>query len=278
MQDSGKALYLSDGKAGLRIESTEPVDFKPGDRLDVTGFPRVADFTLAVEDAVCRRIGHQSPLSPRAVTVDQILTGDYDFLPVAIEGRLLGRSVLGDSQTLALKNGRVVFRALIRQPPGASRVTAPVDSLLRVAGICVTFRDLNDRDLAFRIFIQSASDVTVLQQPPWWTVPKAVVVFSLLVLAITMRGLGWVVILQRRKGSLPKPAAASRPHCEPAGSGLPVPDEGIGDRQVQLHQRRVGEHLRQDRAGSDGERLPLLLDSDASRRTRTRCSANSSVP
>jgi hypothetical protein len=61
LQDA-KTIFLSDGRTGLRIESTEPGGFKPGDRLDVAGFPRVSDYNLTMEDAVCRRIGRQAPL------------------------------------------------------------------------------------------------------------------------------------------------------------------------------------------------------------------------
>lgn len=197
LQDSGKTIYLSDGRTGLRIESAEPAAFKPGDRLDVAGFPRVSDYTLTVEDAVCRRIGSQAPLTPMAATVEQILSGDYDSLPVSIEGRLLGRSVLADSQTLVLKNGRAVFGAFLRQPRGATKLAAPADSVLRVAGICVADKDENEHNQAFRVLLQSAGGVVVVRQPPWWTVPKALVALGVLALAI-LGGLAWVVVLQRQ--------------------------------------------------------------------------------
>jgi PAS domain S-box-containing protein len=201
LQDA-KTIYLSDGKTGLRIESAEPAVFKPGDRLDVAGFPRVSDYTLTVEDAVCRRIGRQAPLTPIPVTVEQILSGDYDSLPVSIEGRLLGRSVLADNQTLVLKNGRAVFGAFIRQPHGATLganglTAAPGGSVLRVAGICVADKDENEHDQAFRVLLQSANDVVIVRQPPWWTVPKALGALGVLALAI-LGVLAWVVVLQRQ--------------------------------------------------------------------------------
>jgi PAS domain S-box-containing protein len=200
LQD-GKTVYLSDGRTGLRVESREPAVFQPGDRLDVAGFPRVSDYALTMEDAVCRRIGSQAPLTPAPVTVEQILSGDYDSLPVSIEGRLLGKSVLADSQTLVLKNG-AVFRAFIRQPraaaPAANALAeAPVGSLLRVAGICVADKDENEHDQAFRVLLPSARDVVIVRQPPWWNVPKALAALGVLALAI-LGVLAWVVVLQRQ--------------------------------------------------------------------------------
>ncbi len=203
LQESARVVYVSDGSTGLRIESAEPVAVKPGDRLDVSGFPRVSDYALTIEDAVCRRLGSHARLTPIPVTAEQILSGDYDSLPVSIEGQLLGRSELADSQTLVLKNGRTVFAAFIRQPRGANKLAAPVGSVLRVAGICEidrdnTYKDINEHQLAFRVLLQSAGDVSVVQQPPWWTIPRTLVVFSALALAI-LGALAWVVVLQRRE-------------------------------------------------------------------------------
>ena len=201
LQD-GATIYLSDGRSGLRIESAEPAAFKRGDRLDVAGFPQVSDYTITVEDAVCRRIGSQAPMTPIPVTVEQILGGDYDSLPVSMEGSLLGGSVLADKQTLVLKKGRAVFRAVIRQAagvmPGANRRAAPpAGSVLRVSGICVADQDENGHNQGFRVLLQSANDVVIVRQPPWWTVPKALGALGILALAI-LGGLAWIVVLQRQ--------------------------------------------------------------------------------
>ncbi|MGC9946595.1 MAG: ATP-binding protein [Bryobacteraceae bacterium] len=195
LQDAGKTIYMSDGRTGLRVESAEPAAFQPGDRLDVAGFPHVSDYTLTVEDAVCRRIGSQAPPTPIPVTVEQVLSGDYDALPVSIQGRLLGRSVLADSLTLVLKKSGVVFGAFIRQPQSATWLAdSPHDSTLRVSGICVSD---SEHERAFRVLLQSAADVKVVRRPPWWTVPKALIALGVLALAI-LGGLAWVVVLQRQ--------------------------------------------------------------------------------
>jgi PAS domain S-box-containing protein len=198
LQDSANIVYLSDGNTGMRVHTAEPASFTPGDRLDVAGFPRASGDTLTMEDAVCRRVGSQAPLTPVPVTVEQILSGDYDSLPVSIEGRLLGKSVLADSQTLVLKNARAVFGAFIRQPLGANGLAeAPVGSVLRVAGICVADTGENEHGQAFRVLLQSANDAAIVRQPPWWTVPKALGALGALALAI-LGVLGWVVVLQRQ--------------------------------------------------------------------------------
>ncbi|HUO27612.1 MAG TPA: ATP-binding protein [Bryobacteraceae bacterium] len=198
LQDSDRTIYVSDRASGVRVHSADPALFQPGDRVDVAGFPRAADYTLTIEDAVCRRIGRQAPVAPSAVTVEQIVDGDYDSRPVSIEGRLLAKSVVADSQTLILKNGGVVFHAVLRRPDGTPVFAAiPADSVLRVSGICVDEKDENEHKQAFRILLQSAGDVAVVRRPPWWTLPKALTLLGVLAV-VMLAGLAWVVVLQRQ--------------------------------------------------------------------------------
>ena len=198
LQDSSKSVYLSDGRTGLHIETTEPVSFKPGDVLDVAGFPRVSDFSLTMEDAICRRIGTQHPAAPLPVSAEELLTGDYDSLPVSVEGTLLAKSLLSGSQALVLKNGRVIFGTFTRESQGASKLTnLAIGSQLRISGICVTGGPENSQNQTFHILLQSASGVRVLSSPPWWTVPKALTALGILAVAI-LGVLAWVVVMQRQ--------------------------------------------------------------------------------
>lgn len=198
LQDSDRRLYVSDGRTGVRIESAAAVAFQPGDRLDVAGFPRFADFTLTVEDAVCRHIGRQKPFDPIPVTAEQVLSGDYDFLPISLEGRLLVKSPASEMQRFVLRSGGVVFRALVRQPAPLNHL-AVIDtgSVVRVAGVCVPDKDETEQNQVFRVLVQSAGDVVVVRRPPWWTVPKALTALGVLAVAF-LGGLAWVLVLQRQ--------------------------------------------------------------------------------
>ena len=198
LQDSAKTLYLSDGRTGLRIDLAEPGAFRPGDRVDAIGFPRISDYALAVEDALCRRTGSQTPLTPAPVTAAQILSGDYDSLPVAIEGRLLEKAVLTDRLSLVLTNSNTPFDAEIHQADGKARLSSlAANSILRVTGICVVVKDETEHNRAFKVLLNSAADIAVVQEPPWWTVPRALAALGVLALAI-LAGLAWLVVLQRQ--------------------------------------------------------------------------------
>ncbi len=146
---------------------------------------------------MCRRIEHQARLVPVPVTAEQILNGDYDSLPVAIQGTVLGSSVLADSQTVVLKDGHVVFAALIHGTGGAAKWAVSPGSVVRVAGICVEDKGENEYNQAFRVLLQAPGDVTVITRPPWWTVRKAMVAVGIL-LVVLLGGLAWVLVLQRQ--------------------------------------------------------------------------------
>ncbi|HTQ53704.1 MAG TPA: ATP-binding protein [Bryobacteraceae bacterium] len=197
LEDAGKKIYLSDGRSGLHVESSEPGSFQPGDRLDVAGFPRVSESSLTLEDAVCRRIGREQPLAPIPVTADQILAGDYDSLPVSVEGRLLGGSSLTGSLNLVLNSGNVVFGVSTGRASAAGLAAIPPGSILRISGICVADKNDQARNQAFRVLLQSAAGVSVIRRPPWWTVPRALTALGVLAFVI-LGGLAWVVTMQRQ--------------------------------------------------------------------------------
>ena len=54
LHNPGKSVYISDGKTGFRIDTAMSIIFKPGDRADTVGFPRVSDLELTVEGSICR--------------------------------------------------------------------------------------------------------------------------------------------------------------------------------------------------------------------------------
>ena len=198
LQDGSRTVYIGDRKQGMRIDSARPVDFKPGDQLDVAGFPRVSDFVLVVEDAVCRRIGTAAPPAALPVTAEQILRGDYDSHLVSIDGRLLEESFSVGTPVMVLKNGATVFDASLRRAEHAGKLILPrAGAIVRLNGICLVTKDESQHNQSFRIILDSARDVLVTHNPSWWTAGRAlaaVELSALVVLAVLL----WVVSLRRQ--------------------------------------------------------------------------------
>ena len=61
---SGSSFWIRDKEAGLRIQTRQSGDLKPGDELDVLGFPTFNSFPPVLEDAVFRQTGTNLPWTP----------------------------------------------------------------------------------------------------------------------------------------------------------------------------------------------------------------------
>ena len=198
LQDGARTVYIGDGKHGIRIDSARPVDFKPGDQLDVAGFPRVSGFVLEVEDAISRRIGTAAPPVPLPVTAEQILRGDYDSHLVSIEGRLLEESFSAGTPVMVLKNGATVFDASLRRADHARKPILPrTGAIVRLNGICLVTKDESQHNQSFQIILDSARDMLVTHNPSWWTAGRALVALELSALVV-LAVLVWVVSLRRQ--------------------------------------------------------------------------------
>jgi PAS domain S-box-containing protein len=198
LQNSERLVCISDGNIGLRIQTAGSVSFKPGDRIDVVGFPLASEFKVAVEDATCRRIGVVETPVPVAVTAEKILRGDYDSMLVSVEGRLLEKSVVPGRQTLVLKTANAVFDASIGGTEVEPKlVSLQAGSVLRMSGICWVNKDDAGQNRSFRILLRSANDIVTIHQSPWWTAGRALTALGMLALVV-LAILAWVAVLRRR--------------------------------------------------------------------------------
>ncbi|HVN82027.1 MAG TPA: response regulator [Terriglobia bacterium] len=197
-QDPGKAIYISDGETGLQVSTSEPLLVEPGDRVDVAGFPHVAESRPTLEDAVFRRIGSGRPLDPIPVTADQVLQGHFDSLLVSIEGRLLENLAFPDRQSFVLKTETSIYDATVRNSNRSTQLTSlQVGGTLRTTGICMVTKDETEHNQSFRILLRNSSDLVVTRRPPWWTAGRALAALGLLALVV-LTALAWVAVLRRR--------------------------------------------------------------------------------
>ena len=197
-QEPGRRIYIFDGTNGLRVKTDQSIALKPGDRVDVVGFPRISDFEFCLEDAMVRIIGTATPPLPRLVTAEQILQGNHDCLLVSVEGWLLDKTILPGRQTLVLKSAGTTFNASLEEREIDPRfINLRTGSLLRITGICLVKNDESEKTQSFSIALRSADEIVVTRQSPWWTVGKALTAFGLLAFVVLMVLL-WVAALRRR--------------------------------------------------------------------------------
>jgi two-component system, sensor histidine kinase and response regulator len=197
-QQPGSLLYISDGGVGLRVETRQATRVRPGDRLDVLGFPHLSGFRPVLEDAIFRVITEGPPPKPTPTTAKQLLEGEYDSALVSIQANLLEKSLFPGNEILMLQDGRLTFSASMAADGGDDKLDSlPAGSRLQVTGVCVAQKDENGSNQSFRILFDGSNDVNILKQPSWWTARHASDVLGwtgVILLAVMV----WVVVLRRK--------------------------------------------------------------------------------
>ncbi len=199
----GRFLCIQDDAAGLCTPASQPTPLRAGALVDVAGFPATAETTPTLLGAIYRATGDGRPVTPRAVTAAQALTGDFDGRLITIEGQLIGRDLAGLSPALLIASDRFVFPVLL--PNAADGDRWALGSRLSLTGICFVQVDAGQASLSegfavpksFRIYLPSLQDISVLEAPSWWTTRHLLLLLAV-VASIGMAAAIWVLVLRNR--------------------------------------------------------------------------------
>jgi PAS domain S-box-containing protein len=200
----GNTAYLQDQSQGISIHTRQTGDLRPGDRVEVVGFPMRGNYVPSMENARFRVLAPGTPPPAKQITVAEALEGEYECRLVSIEGTLLERVENGREAFLVLQREGTIFQAGINLPLPSQRLQEFANgSRLRVTGVCVVQPDETWtvgepwRGAAFRILLGSAADVQVLSRPSWWTLRKLLLALAALG-AVVLGAFAWVAVLRRR--------------------------------------------------------------------------------
>lgn len=213
----GCMFFVHDGETGLRVQTRQPINLEPGDRVEASGFVDRSRAVSGLCEAVVRKIGREKPPAPLRVSAEQIVEaneyalyngvmaepGDFDGALATCEATLT-EDVRTDNGTrvLRLKKADVSFKATLRGPRGASLPALRAGSELSLTGIVML--DIWHPNVPstvtkpqVELLLRSAADVVVLRQPSWWTVPRLLAALAVL-MSVIMAGAVWVWLLHRR--------------------------------------------------------------------------------
>jgi signal transduction histidine kinase/CheY-like chemotaxis protein len=198
LQWPGQLICVQDDTQGLCTPTDQDTPLMLGDLVDVVGFPTPSGYTPILDWAVFRQAGTGSPITPVPVTAAQAITGKYDAELVRIQGRLVDQDWATKDPTLVLSSGSILFHAILPASLKGNRVPAwKTGSVLQLTGVCSVEVDPNREPQEFDILLRSAQGVVVLQEPPWWTATRALLVLGA-VFALTLAALAWVLALRHR--------------------------------------------------------------------------------
>ncbi len=198
LQRPFRSLYIMDATDSLLVETNQPTAVRPGDAVEVLGFPAVGKGSRRLEDAVFRKIGSGPPPVPVDIAATEALQGNHDSSLVRLEGRVFDLASEGGLPALVLQSDGVAFQARILGSD-AQPVLTPLKrgSRVRATGICEVQSDENGTPQAFQLLVHSSADVVLLEKTSPWNLEQLGWVLGLMV-AVVLVTAAWAVILRRQ--------------------------------------------------------------------------------
>jgi PAS domain S-box-containing protein len=196
----GAALVIEDSTQGIQVETAQETSVRPGDRLDVVGFPSLGEYTPVLTDAIYRRLGPGPEPTPMPVTTEQALAGTYDADLIRIDAQLVNQAQGLHGTELILQSGNTVFEAegfAAAAAGGRDWPQLTKGSRLGLTGVCRVKVDESRIPRAFHLLLRSPADIAVLERPPWWTLPRAAWALGIMGVVI-LASMGWVGVLRHR--------------------------------------------------------------------------------
>jgi signal transduction histidine kinase len=190
-------FFLSDGTRGFRIVSRDSPAFRPGEKVEAAGFPRVGGPSPMLLEAYLRGLG-VAPLPAPVVVAPQALPNPkLDATRVMIEASLLNDTLREEERVLEMQAGEQRFIARLA---ATDRDRKPIQrgSLLRLSGTYVPSATdrLGSAAEPFQLLLNGANDLVVLKRGPWWTRRHTIAAMAILAGSLCI-ALIWVLLLRR---------------------------------------------------------------------------------
>ena len=199
MHQRDREYFAMDGTNGFRFIPTKPVDLMVGELVEVAGFPSLTGPSPVLEEAVIRKLGAAPLRDARPLDASVLFRTYNDAVRVKIDALLL--SLSDDRRTLELQTGLKRFVARLEEDPAdggpLKKLDLPVGSHLELTGV-YNGNGVNrpgGKDVAsFELLLNSAADIRMLARPPFWTLPRTLILTGVL-LGILVLSLMWIRLL-----------------------------------------------------------------------------------
>lgn len=211
----GQYFFIQEDGRGVRVETRDPVNLVPGERVEVSGFVEVAEHFGKLREAVVRKIGPGERPEPIPVDRKRVLGSkqpgsitdaeDTNGLYSSLRGRLENVDLYDtDGPTFLVESeGRLVTAILSRDTPLKQLEKFEPGSEIRIDGILVVelasgwpAQDY-PQPVDFRLLVHSPQDMTILLKAPWWT-PQRLWILIGGICVILIGVLAWNWLLRRK--------------------------------------------------------------------------------
>lgn len=177
--------YLQDPTGGVRLQTNDPGSLNIGDEVEIVGRLAAHGFSPLFQVDSIHPLRSRTSVSPISVTPTEAASGAHAGSLIEVTGVVDRRTRLNDgSVQLEMSDTAQRFAATLK---GDLFSNATQDwtrgSTLRVRGIC-TMNPEASSARSFTILLASASDVSVLSGPPWWSGWRLVRIVCLFLFAV----------------------------------------------------------------------------------------------
>ncbi len=194
LQRPGRFLFLQGTDGTIRADSETKLLVKPGQTIEVVGFPGIGEYGPVLEQARVRLAGPILPLTPNYLSSSQLVADDHSGELIGVNATLLERIVTPLEQILIAKVGPTILQARLEDPESIQLLSSlEPGTSLRLTGVVEGISKNN----TFLLLLRSHGDILVLARPPWWNLRHAAWVFGLMALLIAA-SLSWLAILRRK--------------------------------------------------------------------------------
>lgn len=202
VQEHDGEYFAMDGTNGFRFFLKQPMSLGNGDLVEVVGFPSLTGPSPVLLEAVARSTGVAPVPDARPLNSANLFRADNDAVRVRVEAVLLNAS--DNQRTLEVQAGLQRFVARVGRTLGPAagwmKVDMPPGSRLALTGVY----DGNGgnrtagMDVAnFELLLNSPADIRVLARPPFWTLPRLLILVGALLGGLGL-ALVWIRLLHHR--------------------------------------------------------------------------------
>lgn len=190
-------LFVHDGASGFRVLTRNGSDLKPGDQIEVVGFPRLEGVSPILLQAQTRKIGSTPLPKPIELGEEFVSNPHLDASLVSIHGRVISDTKRENSRTLELEKSSITFLAHIPMDSNSS-VPFRKGSVLDLTGVYIreNLSHAGSTIEPFEIEVGNTTDITIEKTGPWWTQKHTIVLIFTLCGLLLVTSIG-ATLLQR---------------------------------------------------------------------------------
>ena len=187
----GATAVVQSGSKSMWVRTLASQPLGIGDVVEVSGFPELHNQYPTLSMAEIRDTHVKAPVTPLAVTWDELVFGGNAFKFVSIQGRLVRQVRQAALDEYVLESSGHLFSAVYRHPPETSATTAPPLTRLPIgAKIGVTrigmfyTPDPFNGPVASQVLVRSEADIVVLAPPPLLNIRNLLLLAGVLLLIV----------------------------------------------------------------------------------------------